>query len=221
MRAWHCVQTICINLFNNCRAEVSGFCPGTSQGTIVLTGHSLGAAVATLAMYMLCRGEEGKGPWYRPADELRQAQVHLEPKQVKQYYIICGIVAEPCRATHMTTNDTNQINLPSCLSPTSSTFGARCQTGVKLQFQVGSWELGKKIPFASFYYVLLLLCSTSMGAFTTYARPQQHISVRQLRGYSVGLSYNFASPRVGNDAYHDAFATCASTRTRMFGAVRL
>ncbi|CAK9073775.1 Mono- and diacylglycerol lipase (MDGL), partial [Durusdinium trenchii] len=59
----------------------NGCIPGTSQGTIVLTGHSLGAAVATLAMYML-----------------------------------------------------------------------------------------------------------------------------QLRGYSVGLSYNFASPRVGNDAYHDAFA---------------
>jgi len=28
----------------------------------------------------------------------------------------------------------------------------------------------------------------------------------QLRGYSVGLSYNFASPRVGNDAFHDVFA---------------
>ena len=29
---------------------------GTPTGTILITGHSLGAAVGTLAMYMLCPG---------------------------------------------------------------------------------------------------------------------------------------------------------------------
>ena len=33
---------------------------------------------------------------------------------------------------------------------------------------------------------------------------------RQLRGYTVGLSYNFESPRVGNEAFHQSFASALS-----------
>lgn len=39
-----------------------------------------------------------------------------------------------------------------------------------------------------------------------WAYGPKHGDSRQLRGYSVGLSYNFESPRIGNDAFHDAFA---------------
>eukprot|EP00435_Cladocopium_sp_Y103_P011920 s3786_g3.t1 len=48
----------------------------------------------------------------------------------------------------------------------------------------------------------ILLTGHSLGA----AVATLAMYMLQLRGYSVGLSYNFASPRIGNDAFHDAFA---------------
>jgi len=42
----------------------------------------------------------------------------------------------------------------------------------------------------------------------------------QLRGYSVGLSYNFESPRVGNDAFHDAFAKIFNRSVSLYRITR-
>eukprot|EP00439_Symbiodinium_sp_Y106_P003660 s6715_g1.t1 len=47
----------------------------------------------------------------------------------------------------------------------------------------------------------ILLTGHSLGA----AVATIGMYMLQLRGYSVGLSYNFESPRVGNEAFHDAF----------------
>mmetsp|Transcript_18642 Transcript_18642/g.44148 ORF Transcript_18642/g.44148 Transcript_18642/m.44148 type:complete len:497 (-) Transcript_18642:65-1555(-) len=42
----------------------------------------------------------------------------------------------------------------------------------------------------------------------------------QLRGYSVGLSYNFESPRVGNDVFKDAFASLFQRSVAMYRITR-
>ena len=75
----------------------------------------------------------------------------------------------------------------------------------------GSFRIHETLlPFC--IYALIFLISKLHGFH--HSLVVHHSILRQLRGYSVGLSYNFESPRVGNDAFHDAFVPRCTWKNR-------